>query len=330
MGYEMEPADLGVVWDRFVQSSAEGTVFSLTSMVENIGLTAEPYYCVLGNRVVAAILTFRGAAGEFAWSDFLVYGGVLFAPADVKQNFAQVNSDQLKVNQFIAAWLTTEFPAFSFPGSPAFRDWRPFLWKNHGLAENCINLELRYTSIVDLKLSSDPVSATDLKSNPFAPGLAKSRRQIVRYSLSDGIEVSRSSDVDLLIRGVRQSYARQGLKLAGGHISTLRAVSESLLSAKAAELVVSTDSGGNPLSVAMIGFDRKRAYYLFGGSMSDGRSETAGSALIWNIINDLANRGIQEFDLEGVNSPARGYFKMSFGGSLVPYHRVTYFPASPN
>jgi len=33
-------------------------------------------------------------------------------------------------------------------------------------------------------------------------------------------------------------------------------------------------------------------------------------------------RGADLFDFEGVNSPERGHFKLSFGGYLVQYHQV--------
>jgi hypothetical protein len=36
----------------------------------------------------------------------------------------------------------------------------------------------------------------------------------------------------------------------------------------------------------------------------------------------LALEGIAEVDLEGVNSPRRGWFKLSFGGALLPYYEL--------
>ena len=54
-----------------------------------------------------------------------------------------------------------------------------------------------------------------------------------------------------------------------------------------------------------------------------------GAGLVGGVMaKDLAkNHNIQEVDLEGVNSPERGWFKLSFGGDLRCYHQV-YFPSS--
>ena len=39
---------------------------------------------------------------------------------------------------------------------------------------------------------------------------------------------------------------------------------------------------------------------------------------------DLANRTkIGEVDMEGVNSPQRGWFKLGFGGNLLPYYQIS-------
>ena len=44
--------------------------------------------------------------------------------------------------------------------------------------------------------------------------------------------------------------------------------------------------------------------------------------VLWDAFLDLAASGVKEIDLEGVNSPLRGHFKLSFGGSILPYYRL--------
>jgi hypothetical protein len=36
----------------------------------------------------------------------------------------------------------------------------------------------------------------------------------------------------------------------------------------------------------------------------------------------FSKEGINEVDMEGVNSPQRGWFKLSKGGNCVPYYEV--------
>jgi lipid II:glycine glycyltransferase (peptidoglycan interpeptide bridge formation enzyme) len=76
-------------------------------------------------------------------------------------------------------------------------------------------------------------------------------------------------------------------------------------------------------SVAVYAFDDRRAYYLFGASDPELRDSPTGTAVLWDAFGALAAAGISQIDLEGVNSPRRGWFKMSFGGELRHYYQIT-------
>lgn len=65
-------------------------------------------------------------------------------------------------------------------------------------------------------------------------------------------------------------------------------------------------------------------YYLFGVSDFEYRNMQTGTAVLWQTFSILAERGIHHIDLEGVNSPARGWFKLSFGVELKPYYKLVY------
>ena len=66
----------------------------------------------------------------------------------------------------------------------------------------------------------------------------------------------------------------------------------------------------------------KGAYYLFGASNPGMRNEHTGSAVLWDSFFALSRDAIKEVDMEGVNSPHRGWFKLSFGGDIRPYYHV--------
>ena len=44
--------------------------------------------------------------------------------------------------------------------------------------------------------------------------------------------------------------------------------------------------------------------------------------LAWSRL--FTDHGIKHIDLEGVNSPKRGWFKLSFGGTLENYYSIEY------
>ena len=76
--------------------------------------------------------------------------------------------------------------------------------------------------------------------------------------------------------------------------------------------------------MACFALDHLRAYYLFGVNKPELRDYHTGTAVLWDAFYELNKDGINEVDLEGVNSPKRGWFKVSFGGELKPYYELFY------
>jgi hypothetical protein len=74
---------------------------------------------------------------------------------------------------------------------------------------------------------------------------------------------------------------------------------------------------------AAYGWDSRRAYYLFGAGHPDLSEPWQSTLGHWKAFIDITNRfGISEVDMEGVNSPQRGWFKLGFGGNLINYYQV--------
>ena len=67
---------------------------------------------------------------------------------------------------------------------------------------------------------------------------------------------------------------------------------------------------------------QNKGCYLLGAGNREVMNRYDGTYCIWESMKQLSTLGIREIDLEGVNSPQRGRFKLSFGGDLRPYYQV--------
>jgi lipid II:glycine glycyltransferase (peptidoglycan interpeptide bridge formation enzyme) len=132
------------------------------------------------------------------------------------------------------------------------------------------------------------------------------------------------SDVGLFIDFYRRTMERQGEEVSPDTLDRMATLVAALLGSGAARMFVSKTSDHIAGSAAVYAFDHHRAYYLFGASDPDLRDSPTGTAVLWDAFGKLAATGIAQIDLEGVNSPRRGWFKMSFGGELVPYYEVCF------
>jgi lipid II:glycine glycyltransferase (peptidoglycan interpeptide bridge formation enzyme) len=90
-----------------------------------------------------------------------------------------------------------------------------------------------------------------------------------------------------------------------------------------ARMFVARTAQGEIGSMAVMALDQYRAYYLFGASDPALRDTHCGSAVLWDAFVALAGSGVAEVDMEGVNSPKRGWFKLSFGAELRVYYELT-------
>ena len=99
---------------------------------------------------------------------------------------------------------------------------------------------------------------------------------------------------------------------------------EKLFTANLGRMFISYSQNYTPGSIAFFGIDHRRGYFLFAANDPVLRNEHTGTAVLWDSFYLLNQEGIYEIDFEGINSPARGWFKLSFGGTISPYYQLSY------
>ena len=71
-----------------------------------------------------------------------------------------------------------------------------------------------------------------------------------------------------------------------------------------------------------IGSSKYQSIYLFGGRLTDDKDDYSLTyGMITSFIN-LKKLGVSYVDLEGINSPNRGFNKLGYGGSIFPYYTI--------
>jgi hypothetical protein len=117
--------------------------------------------------------------------------------------------------------------------------------------------------------------------------------------------------------------ARQGDSQPAEKLASMRRVIDGLLSIHRGQVFHVLDADDTIVYAVMYGWDHKRAYYLFAAGHPEKSTPWQGTLAHWEIFKYLSQKcKIDEVDLEGVNSPQRGWFKLGFGGDLRPYYHV--------
>ncbi len=318
--YRLEKIQQGSKWDSFVSASPNGTIFSYTDYVNAINAKCAFYYCFKGQEVRGAVAVVENSVGDgTVLHDFIIYNGVMFAPPANRQNRAQQQSEQFRVCAAIAEQLPYIYKKIIFSLHPTVQDIRAFQWVNYGTSGPKYHFDLKYTSYVNI---SDFRNAGKLEEINLYLNASSARRQEIRYAIKKDVKTVEEFSSKKFIEFYYMTMHRQSIQINISILEELRILLDALYRNKLGRMFVSYDSSGRPGSMAFFGIDSKRAYYLFGANDPEMRSSHTGTSILWDAFRILSRYNIDEVDLEGVNSPERGWFKLSYGGSICPYFHI--------
>jgi hypothetical protein len=315
--YALQRTEPGPDWDQFVEASPQGTVFVQSEFLHASGLRPSLWYCLKNKQIMGAAALVESADGtDCVHTGLLVYSGILFKPADPKQNAAQISSEQFRITSAVIRGLTEKYGQVEMAVHHSFTDLRPFLWHNYDTDGPHFDASIRYTSLIDLK----GADGDTLQDNPVYLACNKSRRQDIRYALKAEIETTDGYQRELFETLYRQTFEAQGITVPEAELGAILSATDAMNASGRLRMYSAQTPGEDVGSIAVFGIDSKRAYYLYGANNPGLRSGYTGTAVLWSAFQSLAADGVNEIDLEGINSPKRGYFKLSFGGTITPYH----------
>ena len=308
-------------WDDFVNNSPQGTVFALTHYLDLAVDHHCRYWILKGSQVKAGLsLVLSDGEDECVLDDLIIHNGLMFAH-DPLQKPTKALFERFEITEYAIEFLTGRYRRIEMALAPQFKDLRPFLWHNyHSKNPNDhFSLDLRYTSYLDI---STLRHAQDEESSDLFKGMETLRQRNVREARKDGASSHEEKDCGRLIDYYRVLMGNQGERPEVEKLNRMRRLMDGLIHNGCATLITSSNGRGEPMYATVFCWDSKRAYYLFGAPAPEAKERYKGTAIFWAGFLLLADRGILMVNLEGVNSPRRGWFKLSFGGDLKPYYQV--------
>jgi len=319
--YRLEKISISDEWDNFVSASENGTIFSSSNYL--LALNAKPvaYYCYKKQAIKAGIVLIEQDKGDsIIYHDYVIYNGIIFNNPLKEQNNAQINSERFRISTFIAEELAKIYDTVHLTFHPSIVDIRPFLWVNYGTELPRYRISVRYTSYLNIENFHQAENLEDINIYNEA---SYSRRQEIRYGIKKNVITREEFDSQRFIQLYFKTMKRQEIAVPNKTIEEMKFLITSLFEAKLCRMFVSYTSQEEPGSMAIFAIDNKRAYFLFGGNDPKMRNAHTGTMVLWDAFKFLSKAGVKEIDLEGINSPQRGWFKMSFGGNTIPYFNLT-------
>lgn len=315
-------------WDSWVRASHEGTIFHTTDYLRALDCDYKLYFVQKGNTKKAAFLAPVTPDGrDIIAATFLIYGGFLFhdEEADHQPRQQKDLSLRFRITEALVEYIGRTFDKIHISCGPAIKDLRPFLWYNYPSNDpgQQYRLALRYTSYLNIQGINQHASVTH---SPNFQQLSRSRRQEIRHAIHDGISAFESSDLHDFLRlsEISRTNRNDDVKFLQREYQVMSSVMQALIKNGQGKLYYVKDDTGQVVAGSFWGLDVRRAYFLFAANHPQAKQRHTGTMALWDAFRHL-NRmyQVREVDLEGVNSPQRGWFKLSFGGDIRPYYHVS-------
>jgi Acetyltransferase (GNAT) domain len=197
---------------------------------------------------------------------------------------------------------------FSQAYAPDFQNWLPFHWTG-------FDTTVRMTHVLQNLQNTEGVFK-NFKDNV--------RKKIKKTATT--IRVEKTDDVALVYAIYDQIMATKGRKMSYSQ-AFLTNLHAKIKENQAGQLYKALDTEGSIHAAVYIVWDATAAYYWLGGSAVAHRNSGALTLLLWEIMQDLAKRGIKNFDFTGsdlenlesffsaFNAEKRTYFKVSRYGN---------------
>ncbi len=179
---------------------------------------------------------------------------------------------------------------------------------------------MRYTSYLDI---SGLKNAKDEERTDTFKNLETLRQRNIRKARKEKAYTIEETNIELFLKYYADLMSNQGEIVSEKKLKNMSNIIQNLIDTKNATMIVSKNSKDEVLYIIVFCFDIYRAYYLFGAGNPNAKEHYKGTICFWDGFKILANRyDIQKVDLEGVNSPKRGRFKLSLGGDIRSYYEV--------
>lgn len=310
---ELTELDDDILWDRLVDASPQGTVFSQSGFLRSLGCPFRRYLIGTASRPLALCTAIEDQAGEQLLAyDFTPYQGILFLHEAAVLPRQRV-LDEMRISEFVIAALTERYRTIAMALSWHYTDLRPFLWHNYHASElGQFKATPRYTGVLDLN---------QIDSATFPAQTRACRRQELRKAAH--CVVREETDVERFLELYALTFIRQQIVLPDSTLALVRRITCAALEQGYGRLSSCAGAQG-VAAMTLFLFDRKRAYYLFAANDPEQRNSGAATRLMFENIDYAKQRGLAEFDFVGANSPNRGDFKLSFNPELKLYFDLRY------
>ena len=300
------------IYYKFIKLSPQRNIFCSKEILQFFFDDLDLYLIYKNNEIKSFIYLLKDLNGSII-SDPFIYSGIINHPKLFMKN-ARYNNEVFKINELAIAEIFSKYNNLNINLPINFIDVRPFLWFNYGKNnKKTFKVIPRYTSIINIEKKSIETIFNEIDD--------VKRRDIKKVLKDENYKVSSEININLMKKFYKNTMKKN--KGIFNESSLNKFFDFMTLQAKAKKVIQATTFlNEEPLYSVFLLHDDITSYYLYGAGNVDIKNRYAGSLSLWHAIKHSSNKELKFVDLEGINSPYRGEYKLCFGGDIQSYYRV--------
>lgn len=309
-------------WKNILNKSNQSTLFCENFFLKNCGSKYHLWKVTEGKEIKAGVcLNVDDSEKNSIENDLIIHNGIFFN-LDKNRILPKIREDQFQITTFIINNITEKYEKIFLSLDPSFQDLRPFQWFNYGLDKPKFEIEIKYTSILNLNEMRFNLSDENLK---IFKNLEPVRRYSIRQALKEKFKVEFLESENSFLMLYEKFLQKNDPKNNKKKFEILSKIVKNIIKEKRGIISNVYDNSNNLIYSNVIGWDYHKAYYLYGVGSETNKKSWQGTIGQWSVFRYITNNtNLNNYDFEGVNSPNRGWFKLGFGGDLTSYYQIKY------
>ena len=300
------------IYSKFIKFSPQKNVFCSKEILSFFFEDLDLFTVCKNEEIKSFIYLLRNNKGNII-SDPFIYSGIINHPK-LSMKEARYNAEVFKINELIVNEIFSNYKNLNINLPINFIDTRPFLWFNYGEKDKK-NFQVvpRYTSIINLR-SRDKIDIyneiDDVK-----------RRDIKKVLLNKNYTISYQINLNLIKKFYVNTMNKNNGTFDKNSLNKIFNFFD--LQSKKNKIIQSTVYyEAKPLYSVLFLNDDISSCYLYGSGDVSIKNRYAGALALWKAIEKSIFNKLCFIDLEGINSPYRGQYKLSFGGNIQSYFNI--------
>ena len=307
-------------WDNFLLKTENKNIYSSSEFINNSKVSSKKYFIKKKDEIFASFHLFLK-------ENTIIIGDRIYSPLNFKlfekQNLSSLKYKKFEIIDIYANFIKNNFKSGEICLDFNTNDLRPFYWINFNEKKEIFNTKsVKYTSTLNIKDTLNINKYSDISSDIIYKNFSRSLKQQIIKSSSEDFQFKKDFDLNFFESTLTKTYKNQA-KAIDFNIDELKKIYSELFKKNKLIMFVSVKNN-EKLSYCIFGLIGDNAIYLNGGRVENDNDDTSLSYNFIMSLITLKKLGITTVDLEGVNSPKRGFWKLGFGGDIKPYYHLVF------